>query len=325
MRAVIAGTGRFLPEKILTNADLEQMVETSNQWIMERTGIKERHIAAENVSASDLAVPAAKEALKKAGMKAEDIELILVGTSTPDMYFPSTACFVQAKLGASKAVAFDILAACSGFVYGLTTANQYIASGMYKNALVIGAEVYSSIIDWEDRTTCVLFGDGAGAVVLKAKEGTAGILSTHIYSDGTKADYLQAPGGGSANRFTQQFLDEKKYRLEMIGNRTFKVAIKMMVEAAQTAMKHNGVEASDIKLVIPHQANKRIIDMVAKQLGLDGSLFYMNIEHVGNTAAASIPIALDEALKEGRAGKGDLILMVAFGGGFTWGSALIRL
>ncbi len=325
MPSLISGTGRYLPEKVVTNADLEKVVETSSQWIVERTGILERRIADENQSASDLAVPAALAALEKAGAIPEDVELIIVGTSTPDMLFPSTACFVQSKIGAVKAVAFDQLAACSGFIFALATADRFISSGVYKNALVIGAEVYSSIIDWTDRTTCVLFGDGAGAVFLTAGESGSGVLSTHIYSDGSKSDYLSAPGGGSVHRFTADMIEQKKYKLVMHGNRTFKVAIKMMKEAAEAAMNHNGVTPSDIKLVVPHQANKRIIDMVAKQLGMDRSVFYMNIGHYGNTAAASIPIALDEAIEQGRAGKGDLVLLVAFGGGFTWGSALIRL
>jgi len=325
LASLLSGTGRYLPDKVVTNADLEKVVETSSQWIFERTGILERHIADENQSASDLAVPAARAALEKAGARAEDVELIVVGTSTPDMLFPSTACFVQSKIGAVKAVAFDQLAACSGFIFALATADRFISSGVYKNALVIGSEVYSSIIDWKDRTTCVLFGDGAGAVFLEAGENGSGILSTHIYSDGSKSDYLSAPGGGSVHRFTPDMVEQKKYKLVMHGNRTFKVAIKMMKEAAEAAMNHNGVTPSDIKLVIPHQANKRIIDMVAKQLEMDISSFYVNIDRYGNTAAASIPIALDEAIEKGRAGKGDLVLLVAFGGGFTWGSALIRL
>jgi len=326
LSSIISGTGKFVPNKILTNKNLEEMVDTSEQWIIERTGIKKRHIAEDDVSASDLAVPAAKIALEKAGLAPEDVELIIVGTSTPDMYFPSTACFVQSKIGAVKAVAFDQLAACSGFIFGLSTADQYLKSGMFKNALVIGAEVYSSIIDWEDRTTCVLFGDGAGAVVLQSgEEEQQGILSTHLFSDGTKSDYLYARGGGSSTRFTQELIDEKKYSLSMLGNRTFKVAVKMMTQASETALSANSLSADDIKLVIPHQANKRIINMVAKQLGMDSSLFYMNIENYGNTAAASIPIALAEAIEKGRAEKGDKVLLVAFGGGFTWGSALICL
>ncbi len=325
MKIQIAGTGRFLPEKVLTNADLEKLVATSNQWIIERTGIHERRIAAEGVCASDLATPAARQALEAAGMKPEEVELIVVGTSTPDMNFPSTACFVQSKLGAVKAVAFDVLAACSGFIYGVSIANNFIKSGQCKNALVIGAEVYSSIINWEDRTTCVLFGDGAGAVVLKAGEGESGILSTHIFSDGSKSADLYTPGGGSVNRFTPDLVSEKKYALCMKGNSTFKVAVKSMADAARVALEQNGLTGADIKIVIPHQANLRIVSAVAKQLGLDESLFYINLDRYGNTAAASIPIALDEVVRNGRAGKGDLALMVTFGGGFTWGSVLVRL
>lgn len=310
---------------MLTNFDLEKMVNTTNQWIIERTGIHERRIAPDSASASDLAVPAAQKALEAAGVKAEELDLILVGTSTPDMLFPSTACFVQAKLGAKNAAAFDLLSACSGFIFSLATATHYFSSDQYKTALVIGAEIYSSILNWEDRATCVLFGDGAGAVVLKKSEGESGVLSTHIFSDGTKSDFLQAPGGGSAVRLTEQLVKEKKHTLTMKGNRTFKVAIKSMAEAALAAFNHNGVGASDIKMVIPHQANTRIIRGVAKMLSIDESLFYQNLEKYGNTAAASIPIALDEAVRDGKIGKGDLILLVAFGGGFTWGSALLRL
>lgn len=326
MRSVIAGVGSFLPEKILYNRDLEKMVDTSDEWIVERTGMRQRRIAGETISASDLAVPAGKKALDSAGISPEDVELIIVGTSTPDMLFPSTACFVQAGLGARRAVAFDLLAACSGFTFALATADNFLKSGGYKNALVIGAEVYSSIVNWEDRATCVLFGDGAGAVVLKAEEESeSGILSTHIFSDGSKADYLYAPGGGSSQRFTPEMVSEKKYSLVMDGRRTFTVAVKSMAQAVRAALEFNSVSASDLKLVIPHQANKRIITAVAKQLRIADEKFFSNLEKYGNTASASIPIALDEALREGRAKKGDLILTVTFGGGFTWGSALIRL
>jgi len=325
LKSVITGTGSFLPEKVLTNNDLARMVDTSNEWIMERTGISERRIAEDGVAASDLAIPAAQRAMDKAGLKPEEVDLIIVGTSTPDMMFPSTACFVQGKLGAVNAVAFDLLAACSGFTFSLTTASHYLASGQYKNALVIGAEVYSSIVDWSDRTTCVLFGDGAGAVALRAEDGDRGILSTHIFSDGRDGEFLVAPGGGSKLRFTNEMIEQKQYSLVMDGKKTFKMAVRNMMQAAHAALDHNGLKISDLKLVIPHQANIRIISAVAKQLGLGKDLVYSNIHKYGNTAAASIPIALDEALSEGRAGKDDLVLTVTFGGGFTWGSSLIRL
>ena len=325
MKPVITGTGSFLPEKVLTNDDLAKIVDTSDEWIVERSGIRERRIAEDNIAASDLAIPAAQMAMEDAGMKPEDVDLIIVGTSTPDMMFPSTACNVQAGLGAKNAVAFDLLAACSGFTFSLTTASHYLASGQYKNALVIGAEVYSTIVDWTDRTTCVLFGDGAGAVALSAQEGEAGVLSSHIFSTGTEAAVLAAPGGGSKLRFTNEMIDQKQYALTMDGQKTFKVAVRNMVQAAKIALDHNGLKISDLKLVIPHQANIRIISAVGKQLGLNADMVYSNIHKYGNTAAASIPIALDEALREGRAGKGDLILTVTFGGGFTWGSSLIRL
>ncbi len=322
--AIIAGTGRHLPDKVLTNHDLEMMVQTSDQWIVERTGIRERRIAPENASASDMAVPAAQKAMAAAGVAPEDIDLILVGTSTPDMFFPSTACFVQAKLGAVNAAAFDLLAACSGWVYGMTVANAFIRSGQYKTVLVIGAEVYSHIVNWEDRTTCVLFGDGAGAVVLKTAEA-GGILAANMFSDGTKSEFLFTPGGGSAVRFTPELVQQKQYTLAMKGNSTFKVAVKSMADAARKAMDENNVTPADIKLVIPHQANLRIISAVAKQLDMPEEAFFSNLQKYGNTAAASIPIALDEALEQGKVVKGDLVLVVTFGGGFTWGSLLIRL
>ena len=325
MKPVITGTGSFLPEKVLTNSDLARMVDTSNEWIVERTGISERRIAEDGVAASDLAIPAAQRAMDKAGLKPEEVDLIIVGTSTPDMMFPSTACFVQSKLGAVNAAAFDLLAACSGFTFSLATASNFLLSGQYKNALVIGAEVYSTIVDWTDRKTCVLFGDGAGAVVLSARDGDSGILSTHIFSNGNYSDFLMAPGGGSKLRFTNEMIEQKQYCLAMDGKKTFTLAVRNMTQAARAALDHNGLKTSDLKLVIPHQANIRIISAVAKKLGLDENLVYSNIHRYGNTAAASIPIALDEALSEGRAGKGDLILTVTFGGGFTWGSSLIRL
>jgi len=325
LKPVITGTGSFLPEKVLTNNDLSKMVDTSDEWIVERSGISERRIAEDSVAASDLAIPASQRAMDKAGLKPEDVDLIIVGTSTPDGMFPSTACNVQAELGATNAVAFDLLAACSGFTFSLATASNYLLSGQYKNALVIGAEVYSSIVDWTDRTTCVLFGDGAGAVVLSARDGDSGILSTHIFSNGKDADFLIAPGGGSKLRFTNDMIVQKQYSLVMDGKKTFKMAIRNMTLAANAALDHNGLKISDLKLVIPHQANIRIMSAVAKQLGMGEDLVYSNIHKYGNTAAASIPIALDEALSEGRAGKGDLILTVTFGGGFTWGSSLIRL
>lgn len=323
--AIIAGTGSHLPEKVLTNHDLEKMVQTSDQWIVERTGIRERRIAGNDTSTSDLAAPAAKKAMAAAGVTPEEVDLILVGTSSPDMLFPSSACFVQAKLGCVNAAAFDILAACSSWVYAMSVANAYIRGGQYKTVLVIGAEVISHIVNWEDRSTCVLFGDGAGAVVLKASDTENSILSAKIFSDGTKSELLYAPGGGSSNRFTPELIAEKKYTVAMVGNSTFKIAVKSMADAATKAMKENNVTPADIKLVIPHQANLRIISAVAKQLGMPEEHFFSNLQKYGNTAAASIPLALDEALEQGLVGKGDLVLMVTFGGGFTWGSLLVRL
>lgn len=325
-RSFIAGTGSNLPDKILTNFDLEKMVNTTNQWIIERSGIKERRIADAGTSASDLAAPAALNAVAAAGLKPEDVELIIVGTSTPDMLFPSTACFVQSKIGATKAACYDLLAACSGFIFGLATADSFIKSGMFNNALVIGAEVYSSILNWEDRSTCVLFGDGAGAVMLTSGEaGKGGVISATMYSDGTHSSYLYTPGAGSSHRFTPDLISEKKYCLTMKGSHTFKVAVKSMAEAAMAALEKGNVSPKDLKMVIPHQANLRIISAVAKQVGMDENLFYVNLDKFGNTAAASIPIALDEAVRAGKLKKGDLVLLVTFGGGYTWGSALVEL
>lgn len=326
IQAKIIGTGSYVPDKVLTNFDIEKMVDTSDEWIKTRTGISERRIADEKEACSDLAVNASKKALKQAGIKAKDIDLILVATATPDMLFPSTACMVQLGIGAKNAFAYDLSAACSGFIYGLSAAEQYIKSGRYKTILLIGSEIFSRITNWNDRSTCVLFGDGAGAVVIRAKmiKKKEGILSTHLHSDGHYHDLLFVPGGGSRIPISEKMIHEKKHLIKMKGNETFKIAVRFMVNAAKEAIDHNGYTIEDINLIIPHQANKRIIDAVAKKLSLPEEKVFVNLMKYGNTSAASIPLALDEAVREKRIKKDDIILMTAFGAGFTWGSALIK-
>ncbi|MBI2882700.1 MAG: ketoacyl-ACP synthase III [Candidatus Methylomirabilis oxyfera] len=321
----IAGTGASVPDRVLTNAELAQMVSTSDEWIVTRTGISERRIASDDQATSDLAEGAARQALEAAGVDPHDLDLILVNTVTPDMFFPSTACVLQERLGASRAAAFDLLAACAGFVYGLSVADAYLRAGVMRNILVIGADTLSKVVDWSDRGTCVLFGDGAGAVVVQRTTADPAILSTHLYSDGSKGRQLIIPGGGSRQPTSQKVVDEKLVTIRMPnGNDVFKTAVRSMEEAAIAALKANGVEVSDVDLFISHQANARIIYAVAERLDLPRERIYMNIDRYGNTSAASIPIAMDEAVRTGRLKRGDLLLLTAFGGGFTWGSALIR-
>lgn len=319
----IIGVGEYLPKRVLTNADLEKMVDTSDEWITTRTGIKERRLAAKGEAASDLAIAAAKEALFNAGLNAQGLELIIVATITPDMQFPSTACFVQAALGAKHAVCFDISAACSGFVYAISIAQQFISSGTYKNALVIGSEVLSSITDWKDRNTCVLFGDGAAAAVL-AEVKSGGILATYLGSDGAMNGLLKAPGGGSRNPASIKTIEERLHYIKMEGNELFKIAVLKMIEAAQEALKQADLTREDIDLVIPHQANIRIIMAAAKRLGLPEEKIYLNIEKYGNMSSASTATALCEAVKEGRVKKGDIVLLDAFGAGLVWGACIIE-
>lgn len=321
----IAGTGASVPDRVLTNAELEQMVSTSDEWIVTRTGISERRIASDDQATSDLAEGAARQALEAAGVDPHDLDLILVNTVTPDMFFPSTACVLQERLGASRAAAFDLMAACAGFVYGLSVADAYLRAGVMRNILVIGADTLSKVVDWSDRGTCVLFGDGAGAVVVQRTTDDPAILSTHLYSDGSKGKQLIIPGGGSRQPASQKVVDEKLVTIRMPnGNDVFKAAVRSMEEAAIAALKANGAEVSDVDLFISHQANARIIYAVAERLDLPRERIYMNIDRYGNTSAASIPIAMDEAVRGGRLKRGDLLLLTAFGGGFTWGSALIR-
>ncbi|MSN25662.1 MAG: beta-ketoacyl-ACP synthase III [Geobacter sp.] len=322
--AKITGTGSALPAKILTNAELAKMVDTSDDWITTRTGIKERRIAADGEFTSTFAVDAARRALSMANVAPEDLDLIIIGTVTPDFPFPSTACIIQNELGANKAVAFDVSAACSGFIYGISVADSFIRSGKYQKALVIGAEVLSRIVDWNDRNTCILFGDGAGAAVIEASEEQSGIVSTHIFSNGSCWDMLYQPGSGSRNPATNPATDPASFFIRMEGNEVYKHAVRAMEEAAMAALYSNGLTPSDISLLIPHQANRRIIDAIAKRLDLDFDKVFVNLHRYGNTSSASIPIALDEANRQGLIKTGDMILLDAFGGGFTYGSALIR-
>ncbi len=319
----IIGVGEYLPERILTNAELEKMVDTSDEWIITRTGIKERHLAAKGQAASDLALKAAEQALKNAKLKPEDLDLIVVATITGDMPFPSVAAILQNKLGASKAAAFDISAACAGFVYGISVAQQFIACSTYKNALVIGVEVLSSITDWQDRNTCVLFGDGSGAVVLSEVKGR-GIISTYLGCDGSKVGILNLPAGGSANPATTETVRNRQHFLKMQGNELFKIAVNTMTKAAEIVLKQAGMAFADVDLIIPHQANARIIMAVAKKLGIPENRVYLNIERCGNMSSASTVTALCEAVQEGRVKKGDIILLDAFGAGLVWGACIIE-
>ncbi len=324
MKAQIIGTGSYVPETILTNADIEKRIDTTDHWIVERTGVRERRIAAKDEATSDLAYKAALQALKSAGTSASEVDLIIVATATPDMFFPSTACIVQDKLKATNASAFDLSAACSGFLYGLSVGEQYIRSGTYRKVLVIGAEVMSRLTDWTDRRTCVLFGDAAGAVLLSAADPHSGILSIHLHSDGSLWDLICVPGGGTALPPSEKVLAEHLNTIKMKGNETFKVAVRRLGEVALEALRANGLHASDIDHLIPHQANLRIIDAVSTRLHMSKGKVVVNLDRYGNTSAASIPLALDEAVREGRIKRKDLLLFLAFGGGLTWASALVR-
>lgn len=323
-RVGIIGLGHYLPERVVTNADLERMVDTSDEWITTRTGIKQRRLADKGTATSDIAALAAAEALKDAGLNPKDLELIIVGTITPDMQFPSTACLVQAKIGAAGAAAFDVSAACSGFIYAIAVAEGLIKTGQYKNALVIGAEVLSSIVDWQDRNTCVLFGDGAGAAVL-APVDEGGILSVHLGADGNGAELLNVPAGGSRIPADIDTVKNKMHYLKMSGNEVFKLAVKAMADAADKAAKKAGITSVEgIDLIIPHQANIRILMAVANRLKLPESKLFLNVEKYGNMSSASTAVALYEAVKTGKVKKGDNILLVAFGAGLTWAGSVIK-
>jgi 3-oxoacyl-[acyl-carrier-protein] synthase-3 len=323
MKACIAGTGSYAPARVLTNADLERMVATSDEWIRERTGIRERRIAATGEACSDLAVQAGKQALAAAGLAATDLDMILVATCTGDYPLPATACLVQYQLGATKAAACDLSAACCGFIYALSVADAYVKNGM-RHVLVIGSEVMSAITDWTDRNTCVLFGDGAGAVIVSASDGERGILSTHLRSDGALCELIMVPGGGSRTPPSEKVLAEHLQYIKMKGNETFKVAVRTLEEIARATLSANGLRVEDLDLYVPHQANVRILKAVIERLGLPIKKVMLNVDRYGNTSAASIPIALDEAVREGRIKDGSLVMLGAFGAGLTWASAVIR-
>lgn len=323
-QARIIGTGSYIPEKVLTNQDFEKYLDTTDEWIVSRTGIRERHIAADGEFTSDLAFNAARQALDMAGVDAADIDLIVVGTITGDYPWPATACIVQDKLGARQCGAYDVSAACSGFLYALNNAVSQIQSGSIKRALVIGAETLSRIVDYEDRNTCLLFGDGAGAVVLEAAEGERGILSTHLHADGSYLELLYQSAFGTAITPTEARVRDRVYFLKMQGNEVFKVAVKMLAEVAQEALEANNMSIDDVDLLIPHQANIRILEATAKRLKLPEDKVYINVDRYGNTSAATIPVALDEANRAGKLKENDIIVLNAFGGGFTWASACLR-
>jgi len=324
IRSRIVSTGSYLPQRVLKNSDLEKTVDTSDEWITERTGIRERRIADENQAASDLAYEASKTAIERAELKAEDIDLIIVATVTGDMPFPSTACFLQNKLGAFNSAAFDVNAACSGFLYALYIADNFVKSGIHKKVLVVGTEVLSKVTDWDDRATCVLFGDGAGAVIIEPTDEDRGILSMHINSDGRMWELIQLPGGGSRNPASCDSVEQRLHYIKMKGNETFKVAVRTLEELVIKTLEENNLDSSRLSLLIPHQANLRIIQATAERLKLPMEKVIINLDRYGNTSAASIPIALDEAVENGRVKNGDYILLEAFGGGLTWASALVK-
>ena len=321
----IIGTGSYVPEKVITNDDLSRMVDTTDEWITTRTGIKERRIAAKDECTSDMATKAALKAIEQAGIKAEEIDLILVATATPDMMFPATACFVQTKIGASKAACLDVGAACAGFLFAMEIAQQFITSHTYDTVLVIGAEKLTSITNWTDRNTCVLFGDGAGAAILRHRGGgTHGVISTYIGSDGQFTDILYMPGGGCRTPITRDNVDQHLQTIHMSGRDVYKQAVIAMLEASKKVLEQAGLTIDDIACVIPHQANMRIIEGIADRLKIPIEKFYVNLDRYGNTSAAAVAIALDEANRTGRIKPGDYVLMVVFGGGLTWASTVIE-
>ncbi len=324
-KAIITGTGRSLPQRIVTNDDLEKIVETSDEWITTRTGIRERHHAVEGECTSTFATAAARQALERANVKPEDLDLIICATVCPDQALPSTAVLIQSQLGAKKAAAFDLVAACSGFVYSLTVANQFISTGLHQNILVIGVEVLSRYVDYTDRTTCVLFGDGAGAaVVQRSTDAHRGVLATRIQSDGDLASVLYIPGGGTKIPASHDSVDGGQHFIKMKGNELFKVAVRSMEDTARQLLDEHKMTINDIDLFVPHQANQRITDAVADRLGVPAEKVYSNIAHTGNTSAASIPICLDELVEAGRLKPGTTLLMTSFGAGATWGGVLMR-
>lgn len=323
-RVRLVSTGRFSPPRVVTNAEMESLVDTNDEWIRTRTGIRERRIADKDTGAADMAAGAARIALERAGTTAEEVDMILLSTATPDRLLPSTACDVQALLGARNAAAYDYATACSGFLYGLSMAEAHIVAGQAETVLVCATEKMSSIIDWTDRTTCVLFGDGAGATVVKRADDGRGILSSYMKSDGTLAELLYRPGGGARIPLDIAVLDERSHYVKMAGPEVFKSAVRAMCEAAETALQRAGVTADEIDLLVPHQANIRIIEATAKYAKMPMEKVFVNVDRYGNMSSASIPVALDEAREQGRIGEGALVLMVAFGAGFTWAANVVR-
>ncbi|GAW91076.1 beta-ketoacyl-ACP synthase III [Calderihabitans maritimus] len=320
----IVGTGSYVPEQIISNSDLEKMVDTSDEWIRTRTGIRERRKADDNTATSDLAIVAAQRALEDAGVNPEDVDLIIVATVTPDMLFPATACLVQKAIGAERAAAFDLEAACSGFIYGLGIGSQMVATGLYDTVLVIAADTLSKIVDWTDRNTCVLFGDGAGAAVLRPVSEGEGILGNYLKADGNGSELLKVPAGGSRLPSSVETVTQRLHYIHMNGNEVFKFAVRIMEEAALKALEQCGLSKKDIDYLIPHQANIRIVEAALKRLEVPSDKVYINLDRYGNISGASIAVALDEALKEGKIQAGDLVLLVGFGAGLTWGATVIR-
>ena len=323
-RASITGIGSYLPSKVLTNYDLEKMVDTSNDWIIQRTGIKERRIVENGVTTSDLATQASLRAMEDAGVSPKDLDMIITSTITPDHIFPSTSCYIQQKIGATRACAFDILAACAGFIYAMSIGQSFINSGAMKTVLVVGAECLSKITDYTDRATCVLFGDGAGAVIIQRNPVKHEILSSSLAADGSEADVLIMPGGGARNPASLESIQQRLHYIQFRGKEVFKLAINNITNLILETAKENGLTLDDIDLIIPHQSNLRIIEATMEKLGLPMEKAFVNIDKYGNTSSASVPIAIDEARKDGRLRKGDIVMLVAFGGGLTWGSSLIR-
>jgi 3-oxoacyl-[acyl-carrier-protein] synthase-3 len=324
LKSRITGTGSYVPETVISNFDLEKKVHTSDEWITERTGIKERRIVKDTDAASDLAIKAAKRAIKAADISARDIDMVIVATMSGDMPMPSTASILQHKLGIKHAASFDVNAACSGFIYGLSVADSFVKSGSSKKLLLVGVEINSKFLDWNDRSTCVLFGDGAGAVIMEPTAGKSGVLSTHLFSDGSMWDFVCLPGGGSKHPPTEKSIRDGLHFIKMRGNETFKVAVRTLEKLVVDTLSQNNLKPSDLAMLIPHQANLRIITATAKRLKLPMSKVAINLDRYGNTSSASIPMVLDEVVRAGKITRGDYILLEAFGGGLTWASAMIK-
>jgi 3-oxoacyl-[acyl-carrier-protein] synthase-3 len=322
--AIIIGTGMSVPERVLTNFDLEKIVDTSDEWITTRTGIRERRISAEGEPLSRYAIEASRRAIEASRLDPTEIDLIILATVTPDMPIPATACTIQHQLGCSKAASFDLAAGCSGFIYAQSVAKQFLLSSTFKNVLVIGAELLSRYVDWKDRSTCVLFADGAGAVVMTAGEEPRGVLASSMHTDGSMVDFLYMPGGGTLHPPGQKMLDERMQYIRMRGNETFKVAVRSMEEVCREVLERAGLTPSAVDWLVPHQANRRIIKAVGSRLGIPEERCYINIDRYGNTSAASIPIALDEAVRSGKIKDGDIVMMTAFGAGLTWAASVVR-